>query len=98
MRRARFGLGNDTLHFLDFLHQVQLRGEPSGCICQYNINAACFCCADSIEYHRRRIALLLTVAFLRYYRNPVAFAPGHELLASSCAKGIAGGEQHGFSL
>ena len=93
MRRRRFGFGDDTTDFGDFVHQVHLGRQTAGGIGQHDMDAAGAGRLHRIEYHSRRIA-----ALLRNHADVIALAPGLQLFAGRSAKGIASGQQHGMAV
>jgi hypothetical protein len=77
----------------ELVHQVALRGQPSGRVGEHDVDPARRCGRDRVERDGRRIA-----ACLRDHRDVVALAPDFELLARRRAERVAGGEQHRMAL
>ena len=72
---------------------MQLGRQSPGGIGQHDVDLACLRGLDGIKAHRRRITALLADD-----RHLVACAPFGQLLARSCAKGVAGCQQHAFAV
>ena len=93
MRGVGQGFLQHALHFFDFFHQVQLGGQASGGVGQYDVDAAGFCGFHGIETHGGGVA-----GGLGNHGNVVALAPLLQLLARGGAEGVARGQQHAFAL
>ena len=93
MRRARQRLRNHAFHLADFLHQVQLRGQPPRRVAEHEVDAARFRRVDRVENNCGGVARLLGD-----HSHLVALAPDFQLLARRGAKGVARREQDRLAL
>ena len=84
MWRAGQGFVGHAFDFFQFVHQVQLRGQTSGCVGNHHVQLFGLRRGDGVKYDRRRIA-----GFLRDHGDVVALTPDGELLTRRCAEGVA---------
>ena len=93
MWRGGIGLGDYTLYFPYFFHEVQLCRQASSRVCEQDVDTARFCGLNGIENYSGRIA-----AFLRDDGDVIAFAPSHQLLARGCPERVPSCQHHTFAL
>ena len=93
VRCARQRLVDHAFDLFDLFHQMQLRGQAPGGIGQHDIDAARGRRLYGVVHHRSGVA-----PGLADDGNVIARAPFGQLLACRGAKGVAGGQQHGFTL
>ena len=93
MRRIGQGFLQHALHFFDFFHQVQLRGQPPCGVGKHDVDLARLSGFHRVKTHRRAVAF-----GLRNHGNAVAFAPFLQLLAGGGAEGVARRQNHRFAL
>ena len=93
VRRLGHGFLQNAFDLFDFFHQVQLGGQASGGVGQYDVGFAGFSGLDGVVADGGGIAFGLGDD-----GDTVAFAPFLELLAGGGAEGVACGEDDGFAL
>ncbi len=94
VRRAGQGLAHHTLHFAEFLHQVEAGLQTPGSINQNDVHAAGHTRLDGVERHRAGIGL----GRARHHRDLEAVAPNLELVHRRGAKGVRRAEEDGLPL
>ena len=93
MRAGRLRFPNHPLDLGDLFHQMQLSRQSARSVCQHHVDAAGLGCVDGIENDRGWVT-----GFLGDNHHAVFLAPGLQLLTRGGTEGVAGGEQHRFSL